>query len=337
MALQLETVALRQFSTMGVGGLAEMVRITDEDTLLRALDFAETHNRTPFVLGGGSNILFPDEGVSDLIFYMQDQRVHYEAGQVTCGAGAVFDDVINTAVKRGWAGIECLSGIPGTAGAAPIQNIGAYGQEIAETLVRVRAWDRLTQAWVDLDRDACAFSYRDSRFKREANRYIITQIQLQLTPGGSAPLRYPDLQKADLDPSDLRAVRQTVLQIRASKGMVYDPFDVNSHSCGSFFTNPILTAEEYALILPRLPADHPVYPAGTSIKLSAAWLIERAGIFKGTRLGNAATSQKHSLALINPGQASAHDLKDLARWVQEKVRTQFGVNLQPEPLVWGGL
>ena len=264
-------------------------------------------------------------------------------------AGVTWDRAVARAVAMELVGIEALSGIPGTVGATPIQNVGAYGQEVATTISRVHTWDRHTQQRRTFFAADCNFGYRDSIFKRTpyeggtaspTGRYVVLSVEFQHTQGDlSAPIRYAELARQvgveQGERAPMRRVRETVLRIRVSKGMVLDPADHDTWSAGSFFTNPILSADQAA----TLPADAPRFPVGSDgsrVKTSAAWLISHAGIDRGFSLGGrTAVSTKHSLALTNRGGASAQELVDLAHAVQERVRDAFGVALEPEPVRWG--
>ena len=299
------------------------------------------------MLGGGSNLLVSDRGLDALVLRVRLRGVTAEpAGDrvlVHAAAGELWDDLVARAVAEGWAGLECLSGIPGDVGATPIQNVGAYGQEVAETVVEVRAIDRVTGAAVTLDAARCGFGYRDSAFKRrERSRHVLVGVTFALRPGGPATVRYPELRRALGDPDDppLRAVRDAVLALRRSKSMVIDPADENRRSAGSFFTNPTLDLPALEAARARIEAsgvlapgeDFPRYPAAAGrVKLSAAWLIERAGFAKGTRHGAAGISTRHTLALVNRGDATAADLLALARRVRDGVLDRFGVTLTAEP------
>nr|WP_269084166.1 UDP-N-acetylmuramate dehydrogenase [Sorangium cellulosum] len=347
-------------TTLGVGGPARFfVEAADEAAVVEAFRFAEARGVPLFVLGGGSNLLVADRGVDALVLRVRVRGVELAGGGdaagdggrgprvlVRAGAGEGWDDLVARAVAEGWAGVECLSGIPGDVGATPIQNVGAYGQEVAETIAEVRAIDRATGAAVAIAGDDCGFGYRDSRFKRAwRGRYVITAVTFALRPGGAAAVRYPELQRALAAapggaPPPLAEVRRVVIALRRGKSMVLDPADENGRSAGSFFMNPTLEAGAAAGVLARIEAAGvlaageaiPRYPAGEGrVKLSAAWLIERAGFAKGTRHGAAGISTRHTLALVNRGGATAAELLELARRVRRGVLDRFGVALAPEP------
>ncbi|WP_438016331.1 UDP-N-acetylmuramate dehydrogenase [Sorangium sp. So ce315] len=354
-----ESVPLAPLTTLGVGGPARFfAEAGGEDAVLDAFRFAAARGVPLFVLGGGSNLLVADRGVDALVLRVRVRGLQIVGanggdgdGQgprllVRAGAGERWDDLVARAVAEGWAGVECLSGIPGDVGATPIQNVGAYGQEVAETIAEVRAIDRATGATTVIAGADCGFGYRDSRFKRAwRGRYVITAVTFALRPGGAATIRYPELQRALAAPlggaaPPLAEVRSAVIALRRGKSMVLDPADENGRSAGSFFMNPTLEAGAAAGVLSRIEAAGvlapgeaiPQYPAGGGrVKLSAAWLIERAGFAKGTRHGAAGISTRHTLALVNRGGATAAELIELARRVRRGVLDRFGVALSAEP------
>jgi UDP-N-acetylmuramate dehydrogenase len=256
---------------------------------------------------------------------------------VTVAAGEPWDDVVAHAVAQEWIGLETLSGIPGATGASPIQNIGAYGSDVSATIARVRTWDRTEQAYRTFAASDCGFGYRTSRFKAEPGRYVVVDVSFQLELGPlSDRIRYEELAAAvgveTGQRAPLGAVRDAVLALRRSKGMVLDGADHDTWSAGSFFTNPVLTAADAA----NLPDDAPRYPQPDGlVKTSAAWLIEHAGFAKGYGDGSAKLSGKHTLALTNRGKATAEDILRLARDVRKGVREHFGVTLEPEPVLVG--
>ncbi|XXU12280.1 UDP-N-acetylmuramate dehydrogenase [Sorangium sp. So ce854] len=350
------SVPLAPLTTLGVGGPARFyAEAADEAAVVEAFRFAEARGVPLFVLGGGSNLVVSDRGVDALVLRVRVRGIERVGGEggaqagralVRAGAGEGWDDLVARAVAEGWAGVECLSGIPGDVGATPIQNVGAYGQEVAETIAEVRAVDRATGATAVIAGADCGFGYRDSRFKRAwRGRYVITAVTFALRPGGAATVRYPELQRALAAPAGgaappLGEVRGAVIALRRGKSMVLDPADENGRSAGSFFMNPTLEASAAAAVIARIEAAGvlapceaiPRYPAGGGrVKLSAAWLIERAGFAKGTRHGAAGISTRHTLALVNRGGATAAELLDLARRVRRGVLDRFGVALTPEP------
>jgi UDP-N-acetylmuramate dehydrogenase len=334
-------VSLAPLTTLGLGGRArELVRVTSIDDLRQALTSASR----VLVIGGGSNLVVGDAGWDGLVVQIQipgvDIREHDDHAIVTAAAGVGWDNFVAQMVSEQLAGVECLAGIPGLVGATPMQNVGAYGQEVADTITRVRALDRRTGELVDFAPDACGFAYRTSRFKGD-DRYVIVEVQFRLERSPlSMPLRYAELARALGVPEGGRApldeVRRRVIELRRGKGMVVDPHDPESKSAGSFFTNPIVDAATFSAFAARLPPDvtPPTWPApnGTT-KLSAAWLIERAGFTKGYTVGRVGISKKHALALVNRGDATASELLALAREIQTTVRDKFGIELVPEPVI----
>jgi UDP-N-acetylmuramate dehydrogenase len=342
-----EHVPLAPLTTLGVGGPARwFVEATSEAAVVGALSWASERGVPTLVLGGGSNLLVADRGFDGLVLRARLRGITGEDGDVEAAAGEPWDELVAHAVARGWAGIECLSGIPGDVGATPIQNVGAYGQEVAETIVGVRAVERSTGATVTLDGARCGFGYRDSVFKREdAGRFVVVAVRFALRPGGAPSLRYAELAKAlaGCAAPSLAEVRETVIGLRRGKSMVLDPSDENFHSAGSFFMNPTLDAADFAEARARVAAagvlrpgeEMPSYPAGARVKLSAAWLIERAGFHKGTRDGAVGISTRHSLAIVNRGGATAAEVAAFARRVRDGVLARFGVALTPEPVMVG--
>jgi UDP-N-acetylmuramate dehydrogenase len=332
-----ELVPLAPLTTLGLGGKARFfAEITDAAQVAPALAWAKEQRLLAFILGGGSNLVVADEGFPGLVLRMRTRgrRWSEDEGEarVEVEAGEAWDDLVAEAVARGAAGVECLSGIPGSAGAAPVQNIGAYGQEVASAIRGVRVLERETLAVSELGPAACGFGYRDSIFKREPERHVILSITLGLVKGGAPSLRYAELAAALPAHPSLADVRQAVLALRRKKSMLLDAADPGCRSAGSFFTNPVVTAEVAA----GLPADAPRFPLpdGRS-KLAAGWLIEHAGIAKGFRMGPVGISSEHALALVHHGGGTTADLLRLARHVQKAVRDRFGVTLVPEPVFLG--
>jgi UDP-N-acetylmuramate dehydrogenase len=346
-----EHVPLAPFSTLGVGGPARYyVRAEDPETVEAAVSWAAVRRVPLFVLGGGSNIVMSDEGFAGLVVHVAIHGVVFRSAEdgarIHAAAGEPWDEIVAGAVERGWAGVECLSGIPGYVGATPIQNVGAYGQDVSETIASVSALDTRTGETVSFTNEDCRFGYRDSRFKGEdRGRYIILGVTYQLRPGGEAAVRYPELER-QLESlghtPTLAHVREVVLALRRGKSMVIDPDDPNRRSVGSFFMNPMVapaTAEGVRESLRRQgrieeAGRMPAYPCDDGrVKLSAAWLIERAGLRRGYGDGLAGISTNHTLALVNRGEATAADVVALAREVRERVRDAFGVTLVPEPVL----
>lgn len=335
-----EHVPLAPLTTLGLGGPARYLATCRTSTdVIEALRWASARRLEVTILGGGSNIVFPDEGLDELVLQVAIDGIGFREplGEVEAGAGATWDDVVRGTVERGWAGIECLSGIPGTTGGTPIQNVGAYGQEIATTLQAVTCLDRTTLEIRSFGPDECGFGYRTSRFKeRDRNRFVVLSVRYRLAVGGAPHLVYPDVAKTLGASATLQQVRDGVLAIRRSKGMVYDPADPDTHSAGSFFTNPVLSAAAFADLERRWSAPVPHYPAGAGmVKVPAAWLVEHGGFPKGLRRGSAGISPRHALALVNYG-GSAADLLELADAIVSGVRDRFGVLLVPEPEIVSG-
>ncbi|HTH04314.1 MAG TPA: UDP-N-acetylmuramate dehydrogenase [Ilumatobacteraceae bacterium] len=338
-------VALAPLTTLGVGGPAKrLARVTTVDELREALSVSGSE--PVLVLGGGSNLVVGDAGFPGLVIELALPGVAIEFdgdhALVTAGAGVVWDDFVAQVIAAGLSGVEALSGIPGLVGATPIQNVGAYGQEVADTITRVRVLDRQTGTVEDLPPSACGFAYRASIFKGH-DRWVVVEVAFRLARRPeSSPLRYAELCRAlgiaEGDRAPLAKVRDTVIALRRGKGMVLDPEDPESRSAGSFFTNPIVDAAQLAAVEARLPpgTTMPRFPASDGhTKLAAAWLIERAGFTKGYTVGNVGISKKHALALVNRGGATAGELLALAREIQDGVRTRLGVELHPEPVLVG--
>jgi UDP-N-acetylmuramate dehydrogenase len=335
-----ENIILAPFTTIGIGGPARYyLRAQNVDEVLAALAWAREHGQRVFILGGGSNLLISDSGFDGLVLHLDLRGVTVESedefAMVKVAASEPWDAFVKTAVEQRWAGIECLSGIPGSTGATPIQNVGAYGQDVSETIVRVEALDRTTGLVTWFTNWDCRFGYRASLFKNyERDRYIVLSVTFRLRIGGAASIRYPELQRHvdehRIDAHDLSGVREAVIAIRKRKGMVFDPTDPDTRSDGSFFMNPVISPAEYEAFLERAP-DAPHFPSDGKVKLSAAWLIEHAGFHKGFAHGNVGLSSKHTLAVINRGGGTAREVLELVRMIQDRVRETFGVEIHPEP------
>jgi len=336
-------MTLADCTTLRVGGPADdWVVATTEDDLVAAVRAGDSTGTPLLLLGGGSNLVVADAGFAGTVVQVATRGVDAEpvdgGVRVTLAAGEPWDDVVSRAVARGWAGIEALSGIPGLAGATPVQNVGAYGQDVSQVISGVRALDRASGEVVELTAAQCGFGYRTSAFKREPARWVVLSVTMLLGDGGRGTVRYAELASALGVPvggdADVTAIRGAVLSLRARKGMVLDAADHDTWSAGSFFTNPVVAADVAA----GIPAECPRYPAEAGVKLSAAWLIEQAGIGRGYALAPdapAAISGKHTLALTNRGRARADDLVALAREVRERVQARFGIVLVPEPVLVG--
>ena len=343
MALPIQSdVSLTDYTTLGLGGPARRFVCAESVQMLEAILTSPEAQGPMLVFGGGSNLVVSDAGFDGLAVQLGMRGIQVlGAGRLRVAAGEPWENVVETAVERGWAGLECLSGIPGCAGATPIQNVGAYGQEVAQVIAAVEALDLDRGRSVRLPPEHCGFAYRDSRFKREPGRWIVTAVEFDLYPDGPPTLTYRELQHAlEGQEPTLAAVRQTVVSLRRRKSMVVDPTDPDSRSVGSFFTNPIVDASmaqrviEHAVKVGMVErsADVPRYDAGPGhTKFPAAWLIERAGITKGLRRGGVAVSSKHTLALVHLGGGSTAELVALAREIRDRVQDEFGVRLEPEP------
>jgi len=345
-----EHVPLAPYTTLGIGGPARFFAEAGAEThVMEALEFARARSLPSFILGGGSNIVVSDAGFDGLVIRIALLGIRRKrSGMVTAAAGEEWDQFVRWCVEHDLAGIECLSGIPGSVGGTPVQNVGAYGQEVGEVIHAVRVLDRGRQKVVELSNEQCGFSYRTSVFNTTRPKgFVVLAVSYGLRPGGAPRIVYPDLSRhfaERSDPPGLIEVRDAVLNVRKSKSMVLRPDDPNSKSVGSFFKNPFvssataLQAEEAARHRGTLKRDEvmPRYPMpdGT-VKLSAAWLIEHAGFVKGYSRGCVGLSSRHALALINRGGATAEALLDLMRDIQETVRSRFDVELTPEPVFVG--
>ncbi|MBW8738267.1 MAG: UDP-N-acetylmuramate dehydrogenase [Streptomyces turgidiscabies] len=346
---EIHDAPLAPLTTFRLGGPADrLITATTDAEVIAAVREADDSGTPLLVIGGGSNLVIGDKGFAGTALRIATTGFDLDGTGLELAAGEVWTDAVARTVEAGLAGIECLAGIPGSAGATPIQNVGAYGQEVASTITEVVAYDRITRETVTLTGADCDFSYRHSRFKADPERHVVLRVRLALedADGLSAPLKYAETARAlGVEPGErvpLEAARETVLKLRAGKGMVLDPEDHDTWSAGSFFTNPILDDAEFAAfharVAERLGADAvpPAYPAGEGrTKTSAAWLIDKAGFTKGYGTGPARISTKHTLALTNRGLATTEDLLALAREVVAGVRDAFGVTLVNEPVTVG--
>jgi len=372
-----EQVLLSERTTLHLGGpAARFTEAASQEALVAAVRQADAEAEPLLVLGGGSNLVVADEGFPGVVVLAAGQGLEFapdgESIAVTVAAGHDWDDFVLRCLAEGLSGVECLSGIPGRAGATPIQNVNAYGQDVAHTITAVRVYDRLTGRVMVMPAAECGFGYRTSVFKRQAagsgrgaelnpaaatGRFVVLAVTFALPVSRlSAPVRYGELSRVlGVEPGDrvpLPDARAAVLQLRRGKGMVLDPADPDTRSAGSFFTNPVVTASQHADLAARIPADGavggggadgrgiPHWPADDGrVKLSAAWLIEHAGFSKGFRLAGdedgARISTKHALALTNPGNGSTASLIRLASHIRAGVRAEFGVELTNEPVLVG--
>ncbi len=333
---------LSELTTLRLGGPAGRYLEADaEDDLVRAVREADGAGEPLLVLAGGSNVVVADEGFTGTVLGVATRGVRRQGARLEVAAGESWDALVARCVADGLAGIECLAGIPGSVGATPIQNVGAYGQEVAQTIAGVRALDRRSGEVVSLAPADCAFSYRSSAFKRDPARWVVLSVAFALQEGGaSAPVRYAELARTlgvqQGDRAPLAEVRDAVLALRRGKGMVLDPADPDTRSAGSFFTNPILDPSAFAAFAARAGERPPAWPEDGRVKTSAAWLIERAGFTRGYGdPAGIAISSKHTLALTNRGRGTTAQLVALAREIATGVRDRFGVEIVPEPVFVG--
>lgn len=346
-------VPLASFTTFRLGGPARtLCEYGDEEELVGAVAAADIRREPLLILGGGSNLLIGDDGFVGTVLAVRSRGVSVGVESrvgvtVEVQAGEPWDDLVLLAVTSGWAGVECLSGIPGLTGATPIQNVGAYGQEVADTIVSVRAYDRRSREVVQISAADCGFGYRTSRFKRERAAHVLLSVTFRWPlAASSAPIRYVELARALDVPLGasvpLATARDAVLDLRRRKGMVLDPADHDTWSAGSFFTNPVVSAAQFARLSERAAqrwgeaALPPAYPAEDGrVKTSAAWLVERAGFTRGYGTGAARVSTRHALALTHRGGGTSADLVALAREIRAGVQAQFDIVLEPEPVLVG--
>jgi UDP-N-acetylmuramate dehydrogenase len=327
---------LSKYTSLRVGGPAtKIVQVSTEAQIIAAIE--EAGDTPILIMGGGTNVLIADKGFEGTVIRISNNSVQAEVdacsgATLTIGAGEDWDIFVQTTINSGFAGLETLSGIPGTVGAAPIQNIGAYGHEVSEFITRVRTYDRELKEIYTFTNSQCEFTYRNSYFKAHPGRYVVLDVQFQLRIGEfSAPITYLELsKKLGIEPGDkapVVATRAAVLELRASKGMLLSPDDHDSWSAGSFFTNPIISQQA----ADALPDAAPKWPLNDGrVKISAAWLIENAGMHKGDEVGGARISTKHVLALTNSGDATAADIAELAKRARNQVKEIFGITLEAE-------
>ena len=335
------TQLLSEHTTLRLGGPAdEWVTATSEAELIEALDVTGQ----VLVVGGGSNLVVADQGFAGRVVEVATRGITPDtdaSGDPSCGgvlvkvaAGESWDDLVALAVERGWVGIEALAGIPGRVGATPIQNVGAYGQEVSQTIATVRVWDRTLNGVRTFANGDCGFGYRTSRFKADPDRHVVLDVTFQLTPGSlGTPVEYAELARTlGVEPgarAPIGEVREAVLGLRRGKGMVLDQGDHDTWSAGSFFTNPVLDEAD-------VPEGAPAWPQEDGrVKTSAAWLIERAGFTKGYGSGRVGLSGKHVLALTNRGGGTTDELLALAREVRGRVEATYGIRLVNEPVLVG--
>jgi UDP-N-acetylmuramate dehydrogenase len=332
-------VSLADHTTLRIGGPADkFLEVGTEDDLITAVRDADAAGEPVLLLSGGSNVVIGDDGFRGTVIKVATSGIRIDAdmcsgAMVHIAAGEDWDGVVQRTIAEEWSGLESMSGIPGLTGSTPVQNVGAYGHEVAETIASVRVWDRTDNQVRTMFAADCGFSYRNSRFKADPSRYVVLEVAFQLKLGDlSAPVGYAELARVlDVEPGSrapMTDVREAVLGLRRGKGMVLDPVDHDTWSAGSFFTNPILDTPA------EVPAGAPQWPqADGRVKTSAAWLIEHAGVSKGFTIGNAGVSTKHTLALTNRGQATAKELLTLATHVRTQVRQSFDITLVNEPVL----
>jgi UDP-N-acetylmuramate dehydrogenase len=339
-----ENVPLAPFTTFQIGGPARFfVEAVDETDVQAAVGWANDHAIPIAILGGGSNLLVRDAGFRGLVLHIAIRGIARTGDALLeVGAGESWDDLVGHAVAHNLAGIECLAGIPGSVGGTPVQNVGAYGQEVSETIESVRVFDRQTSTWQDLGNAACRFRYRESLFNTdEPNRYIVTGVRFKLRPHGAPTLRYAELQRrfADVAAPSLAEVATAVREIRRSKGMLIVSGDPDTRSAGSFFKNPIVPAGALDRVAAAAGLDRaniPHWPTTSGdVKLPAAWLLEQAGFVRGYSEGAAGISTRHTLALTNRNHATADDILRLQDQIIATVQARFDITLEREPVLLG--
>lgn len=333
-------VPLAPMTTLELGGPAEwFLDATSTEELIAGLRWAAEQGHDVSILGGGSNLVVPDEGVRGLVIRLSSRGIEVDGARVRVEAGEDWDAFVARSIDEGWAGLECLSGIPGYVGASPVQNVGAYGQDVSETIVEVGVLDPRTLQRHALRNDECAFAYRDSRFKRNPSEWIVVDVTFELRAGGAPTIRYAELQQCIGPNASLAQTRDTVIALRRRKSMVIDADDPNRRCAGSFFTNPFVTPEQASKLVADSIAEGlvqdesqvPRWIEGERVKLAAGWLIERAGFEKGMRRGHVGLSTAHALALVHHGGGTTTELLAFADAIRAGVRERFGVDLEREP------
>lgn len=342
-----ENIPLAPLTTLEIGGAARyFAEVQTENQLRSAVEFAADRDLQTFILGGGSNVLISDRGFDGLVIRPAMSGVRFEEGFIDendrtivrceAGAGEIWDNFVQQCLERDLAGVECLSGIPGSVGGTPVQNVGAYGQEVSESISSVRCFDRHKNEFLELAASQCGFAYRTSIFNTELrDRYVVTRVTFNLVENGPPKISYKDLiERFNGRSASLSEVRDAVISIRSEKSMVIDAADPNRRSAGSFFKNPIVDRETLAKLEAKF-GKVPFFEYGSRVKVPAAWLIDQAGFAKGTAFGNAGISSKHNLALINRGEATAAELLELKERISLAVREKFDIGLTPEPIFVG--
>jgi UDP-N-acetylmuramate dehydrogenase len=345
----LENIPLAAMTTLGIGGPARwFAQAASEEEITEANAWARERGVPLFVLGGGSNLVIADAGFDGLVLRVAMRGIEQDGAVFRVAAGEFWDNCVEQALGLNCAGLECLAGIPGTAGGTPVQNVGAYGQEVSAVIERVRVFDVETQKFTELGNAECGFGYRRSRFNTtDRGRFVVTRVDYRLRPGGAPTLAYADVERelkasglAGTKPS-LAEVAAAVRRIRRGKGMILVDGDPNTRSVGSFFKNPVVSAETLRQISVRIGSAPPSFPAAGDpekagcVKVPAAWLIEQAGFAKGYALGNAGISSQHTLALVNRGGATAREILALAEKIRTAVEERFGIRLEMEPVLVG--
>jgi UDP-N-acetylmuramate dehydrogenase len=342
--MNIRSVKLSDYTTIKLGGMSnKFIECINEDDILEAVAYAKKNKLSIQVLGGGSNTIFPDEGFTGVILYINTKGIKKSGSIFSVKAGEKWDEFVEHTINLNYSGLECLSGIPGSTGATPIQNVGAYGQEVSNAIHYIKTVNIQTLQFMEFSNNECGFSYRNSRFKsQDKNKYIITEVLFALNPSGETKIEYKELieyletypQYNLFSNSDkLKAIREATLNIRRKKSMVYDENDGDSYSCGSFFTNPILNSkqfEKFCNICLEFGLESKSYKNGEEFKISAGWLIENSGFYKGFTENGIGISNKHSLAIVNRG-GSTKDLICFAEKIKEEVLKKFTISLELEP------
>ncbi len=340
----LENIPLAPLTTLKIGGAARLfVHAETETQVVEAFNFADEHNLEMFILGGGSNVLIADEGFDGLVIQIALnglKTMETSDGKVliTAQAGEDWDEFVSFCVAKNLAGVECLSGIPGLIGGTPVQNVGAYGQEVSETIKKVRVFDRKSKQILELSNDECKFAYRTSILNSTGkDRFIVLSVDFELSENGAPKIVYKDLAEFfDGKTPTLAETRDAVLNIRRAKSMVIDESDINSQSAGSFFKNPVVSKTMFDEVSARFGNKIPSFPADeNSVKIPAAWLVEQSGFCKGFIKGNVGLSARHTLALINRGGGTAREIIELKNEIQTKVEQTFRIEIKPEPIFVG--
>ncbi len=339
-----ENQPLAPLTTFGIGGPARwFVEVSSEEEIAQAAQWVREREIALLVLGGGSNLLVSDAGFNGLALHIAVKGVEQQGGLFRAAAGENWDHFVDTAIEAGCAGLECLAGIPGTVGGTPVQNVGAYGQEVSSVIEQVRAFDLVNHAFVEFTAPECGFAYRRSRFNlTDRGRFIVARVDYRLTPGAPPTLLYAGLEKEIRQGAhqsaapNLADVAAAVRRVRLSKGMLLVEGDPDCRSAGSFFKNPVVSEEQAQKIATMSARQPPRFPAAPGqVKLPAAWLIEQAGFPKGYALGTAGISSRHTLALVNRGGATAQAIMALAGQINAEVKARFGIRLEMEPVMVG--